>query len=168
MKKTLRIIDRSVLRIEEAITSASLVILLLLLLAQIVGRFFRIQAIAPPDEIMTLLFAWLVFLASASLVRHDDHLRVELIDTIIRRHPRFWPWYRLTVAIIQGFFLLVLARSSIQLYVGAGTRRSPMLGLPQRYWYAAVLVSALLMAVYTVEKIISSILALKGQDDKSA
>lgn len=132
--------------------------LFVLLVSQIVSRYFRIQALAPPDEITTLLFAWLVFISSALLMRRGEHLRVEIIDLFLEKRKHLLPWYNALLALLQLLFVVVFLRSALRFFIGSGTRVSPMLGLPQRYWYLAVLVSAVLMLIYTLLTLVTSFL----------
>jgi TRAP-type C4-dicarboxylate transport system permease small subunit len=157
-------------RLERALsglTSSCLVVLLLLLSAQVLGRFFRIKAIAPPDEIVNLFFAWMVFVGAAVLLRNRQHLRVELVDLFFEKHPRLRPLYGLFVSAIQLVFLVFLVQSTILLFVGAGTRTSPMLQWPQRLWYGSMLISSLLMMLYAVIHIITEVAVFLRNRDGS-
>ena len=150
-------IDNAIAKVAGALASLCLAVLFVLLVSQIVARFFRIQALAPPDEIITLLFAWLVFIGSALLVRRGEHLRVEIIDLFLEKRQWLRPWYNGILALLQLAFVVVFLRSALRFFVGSGTRVSPMLGLPQRYWYMAVLASGVLMFIYTVLTFVTAV-----------
>lgn len=151
-------VDGAITRIANVIMGFCLAALFVLLVSQIVSRYFRIQALAPPDEITTLLFAWLVFISSALLMRRGEHLRVEIIDLFLEKRKHLLPWYNALLALLQLLFVVVFLRSALRFFIGSGTRVSPMLGLPQRYWYLAVLVSAVLMLIYTLLTLVTSFL----------
>jgi len=158
-----RTVDNVITRIANVIMGFCLTALFVLLLSQIVSRYFRIQALAPPDEITTLLFAWLVFVSSALLMRRGEHLRVEIIDLFLEKRRHLLPWYNGLLALLQLLFVVVFFRSALRFFIGSGTRVSPMLGLPQRYWYLAVLVSAALMLMYTLLTLVTAFMPGRTQ-----
>ena len=157
MVQLLSRIDRIVAKLLFLLIQCSIVILLLLLSAQVIARYFRIQALAPQDEIINLFFAWFVFIGIALLFREDGHLRVEFVDSFLSRRPRLEAFYHLLSILLRGIFIIVLFSSSFSLYITSGPRNSPMLHLPQRLWYGSILVSTILMSVHLVSKAIVQI-----------
>ena len=149
----LKTIDRYLMKFLYACIQASVVVLLLLLAAQVAARYFRIQALAPQDEIINLFFAWFVFVGIALIFREDGHLRVEFVDSFIAKRPRVKSVYELFSILVRGAFIVVLISSSTNLFVTSGPRTSPMLSLPQRYWYASILFGACFMGVHCLVKI---------------
>ena len=91
-------------------------------------------------------------------MRRGEHLRVEIIDLFLEKRKHLLPWYNALLALLQLLFVVVFLRSALRFFIGSGTRVSPMLGLPQRYWYLAVLVSAVLMLIYTLLTLVTSFL----------
>ncbi len=150
-------VDRIVARALFFLIQCSIVILLLLLSAQVTARYFRIQALAPQDEIINLFFAWFVFIGIALLFREDGHLRVEFVDSFLSKRPRLEAIYHLLSILLRGIFIMVLFFSSFNLYMTSGPRNSPMLHLPQRMWYGSVLVSTILMSIHLFAKAIVQI-----------
>lgn len=157
MMKTIKKIDAIVAKMLFILVQFCLVMLLVLLTAQVTARYFRIQALAPQDEIINLCFAWFVFIGIALLFREEKHLRVEFVDGFMAKHPRIHTYYRFFVHLCQSIFIGVYFFSSLNLYINSGQRASPMLHLPQRLWYGAVLVSASLMIIYFIAKFIVDI-----------
>lgn len=157
MIKQLAKIDEALNRVLFTLVQISLVVLLVLLSAQVSARYFRIQAIAPQDEIINLFFAWFVFTGIALLFREDGHLRVEFVDDFLSTRKTLKAFYQLFSILMRGVFIVVLFSSSLNLYVTSGPRTSPMLHLPQRLWYGAILFSAVLMSVHGIVKIIIQI-----------
>ncbi|MDX9939704.1 MAG: TRAP transporter small permease subunit [Sphaerochaetaceae bacterium] len=150
----LKKIDKLVAKALYILIQGSIVILLVLLSAQVIARYFRIQALAPQDEIINLFFAWFVFIGIALLFREDGHLRVEFVDGFLSTRPRLEAVYHLFSIVLRGIFIAILLSSSFNLYVTSGPRSSPMLHLPQRYWYGSILVASILMSVHCVVKLI--------------
>ena len=157
----LKKIDAVATRIFWMIAIISFTSLFFLVSAQVLSRLLRIQKLAPPDEIITLMFVWFVYIGATLIFREHTHLRVELLDGYFNKTPKREAWYRIFIATIQGLFLVVLWDSSMSLYITAGERRSPMLSLPQRYWYLPLLISTLSMFLYCIWDIVSSIYNLK-------
>lgn len=150
-------IDKVFAKILYFLVESSIVILLALLTAQVMARYFRIQALAPQDEIINLFFAWFVFTGIALLFREDGHLRVEFVDAFLSTHHRMEAVYQLFSILLRGFFIAVLFSSSFNLYITSGPRTSPMLHLPQRWWYGSILVATILMAVHCIVKVIQQV-----------
>ncbi len=162
MIKQLAKIDEALNKVLFTLVRITLLILLFLLSAQVVARYFRIQGIAPQDEIINLFFAWFVFIGIALLFREDGHLRVEFVDDFLSTRETLKAFYQLFSILMRGVFIAVLFSSSLNLYVTSGPRTSPMLHLPQRLWYGAVLISAVLMSVHCIGKIIIQIKVVIG------
>ena len=129
---------------------------LLLLTAQILSRHLRMNVLAPPDEIITLLFAWMVFIGAALLVRNNFHLRVELVDLFLQKRTFLQLLYSIVVSLVILFFLFVMTSSGIKLFINSGTRTSPMLQLPQRLWYVVLPLSGVLMILYTITRLVNT------------
>jgi TRAP-type C4-dicarboxylate transport system permease small subunit len=157
MIKQLAKIDEALNKTLFVLVEISLVVLLILLSAQVSARYFRIQALAPQDEIINLFFAWFVFVGIALLFREDGHLRVEFVDDFLSSRGTLLAFYQLFSLLVRGVFIAVLFSSSLNLYLSSGPRTSPMLHLPQRMWYGAILFSAMLMSVHCIVKIIIQI-----------
>ncbi|MEJ2293124.1 MAG: TRAP transporter small permease subunit [Deinococcales bacterium] len=61
---------------------------------------------------------------------------------------------RAVVLLACLLFVVLLVSSSMSLLAAASTRTSPMLHLPQGYWYASVLVGSVLMALAMLLRLI--------------
>lgn len=158
-------IEDIVYKIFMGLASCCIAVLLLLLTAQILSRHLRINALAPPDEIITLLFAWMVFVGAALLVRNNFHLRVELVDLFLQKHPSLQVLYNSIVSLVILFFLFVMTSSGIKLFINSGTRTSPMLQLPQRLWYVVLPLSGILMILYTIVRFVNNATALSRRSE---
>lgn len=143
-----------------------LIALLALLTSQIFGRSLRIRFFSPPEEIITLVFTWFVFLGSAVLFREKQHLTVDLVPNIARRKPRTRRMYDIAVSLVQMVFLAVFLWSAYNLFLRSGTRHSPMLKLPQRIWTAPILVSAILMVIFDLGHFVAAIMGIDSRSDK--
>ncbi len=134
----------------EIFVSVALVILLFLIACQIISRYFRLQYLAPPDEIIILTYVWMLFIGTALLVRNDDNIKVELLNTFLENNYKLKQIYNIFINILVLIFLFVMMNSNCILYQKSATRTSPMLQLPQRLWYGALIVSGALMVFYVI------------------
>lgn len=150
-------------RILKSIVTISVLLLLVMVSLQVLSRFIDLGFFVPQDEIIIFLFAWMVFLGSAILVRKEEHLRVELIDLILKQ-KRVALFYGVFKDLIVCFFLIVMAYSGVILFLNASSRTSPMLQLPQQLWYFPLPFSAFLMLFYEVVLIFKRI---RGEKDGS-
>ena len=150
--KLIKKIDTIMSKVLFTLVQLCVVMLLLLLSAQIISRYFRIQFLSPQDEIINLCFAWFVFIGVALLFREGAHLRVEFVDGFMSRHKKIQIYYKFFVHLCQALFIGVFFSSSLNLYLDSGQRTSPMLHFPQRLWYGSIVCSAILMSLYFVAK----------------
>ena len=141
-------IESTLYKILLSFVLISLVILLFLIAFQIISRYFSLQYLAPPDEIITLVYVWMLFIGAAILVRDMDHIRIGLLDNFLKDRPKLKSIYNMVVCLLILIFLLVMIKSSLVLYEKSGTRASPMLQWPQRIWYISLPISSFLMAFY--------------------
>lgn len=128
--------------------------LVLLVAGQILSRQLGVNWLAPPDEIVTLFFAWLAFFGAALMVRDNGHLRAGVFDDYLEKNPRYKKPYLILINLLLLFFEVVMFRSSLTLYELGTVKTSPMLHWPESIWYFPVLASALLMLFYTTLEIV--------------
>ena len=163
MISKLRRLEKTSFQVMVAVVSFLVLALLVLVAAQIVARQFGIRAIAPPDEIVTLIFTWMVFLGSALLVRDYSHLRVEAIDSLFVKHPDWRKYYNLVTGVMVMIFLVAMTKSGFRIVSVTGSKTSPMLALPQRLWYLSLPISSVMMVIYLVIRISADWLENSGE-----
>ena len=144
----LKKLEKMIYQFLEILVSTGLVILLFLIAFQIISRYFRLQYLAPPDEIITLVYVWMLFIGAAILVRNNDHIKIELFNNFFDKHRRLNYFYNIMISLLIFFFLFIMMNSNWVLYQKSATRASPMLQLPQRLWYVVLLISGALMIFY--------------------
>lgn len=147
MSDRLRTAEQVFGRLLRGIAIGCLGALLALLASNVVGRITGWYSFAWYDEIIEMLFAWMVFVGAAALWREKEHFR---IDWLPQRLPAgLLPWHGLLVTALNLAFLYVMAREGLSL-----TQRSaaltPVLGLPVGLLYACIPISAAIMALYSL------------------
>ena len=150
----LRRLEEGLYRLLAAMVSLFVAVLLILVGAQIVSREFRIDWLAPPDEIITLFFTWLVFIGTAILQRENEHLRVELLDPFLLRHPKARAALEIFLGLLVLGFAVVMFYSGLTLYRLGAMKVSPILGWSESIWYLPLPISAVLIFFYTLIRLV--------------
>ena len=157
-------IEKIIYEVLSFLVSLGIVILLILVTFKIISRYFNIQLLAPPDEIIRLVYVWMLFIGSALLVRKiDDHIKIEILDKYLQSHPFIKKVYDILICLLILLFLIVMTKSSLILYEQSGNRSSPMLQLPQRLWYLPLPISSFLMVFYLLIRVGKNIYKLVKQ-----
>ena len=133
--------------------------LLILLSGNVFFRFVPIMSMGWYDEIVEMLFAWLVFIGAAALWRENSHFRVDWLYTKIEKR---------TAGSILGifiesaslFFIWVMAYQGLRLTLLANDW-TPILKLPKRIQYVDIPIAGALMMIYSFRNIFRHIISLK-------
>lgn len=164
--RSVRSVALAVEAVLRFLTGVTVAALLVLLLWNILLRAANMGGAQVPTEIVELLFSWFVFLGSAILVYQWDHIEVPLIYVMIRS-PRMQIVSRAVVVLLCLAFSLLLASSSAALMAASSGRTSPMLHLPQGYWYGSILAGSVLMALAMAVRLVDyaiRLAQLRGRD----
>jgi len=162
--ETLQKIDKILLKILWAIVIICFVVLMILITGQVASRFFRMRILAPPDEIVKLVFVWFGYLGATIVLREHSHLRIELFDEVINKTQKRQGLYELVIGVLQLTFFIFLMQSSWQLFVTSKTRTSPMLSWPQQIWYSPLVLSTFFMIIYSLREILYGLFKIRGRD----
>lgn len=150
-------LERGLFRLLQFVTVGSFLLLLVSLAWKMLRR--QIGGPAIPDEIETLLFTWMLFIGAAALIRGWKHIDVPLIPAMLSTlHWR--RIHRAVIILISLVFVWYFYRSATLLIAGSVRRTSPMLQLPQIYWYASMALSAALMGFYSILQLVGIGMAL--------
>jgi TRAP-type C4-dicarboxylate transport system permease small subunit len=143
----LRAIDRVLGPLMRAVAILCLVALLLILLGNVIARDFHLYATAWLDEVVEMLFAWMVFIGAAALWREGEHFRIDTFENLLAGNGR--RALELVIALIGLGFVLVMGWQGWQL-----TRKSaaltPILELPTWLSYVCIPIAGLVMAGYSI------------------
>lgn len=139
-------IDRQFGQALRLVPVLCLVALGLVLLANIAGRISGAYSLTWFDEVVTALFAWMVFVGAAALWREREHFAIDLVPDLVRGSPAETP-----LALLLGVLGLVFA-GALAWYGGVfalrTTATTPILSLPQAWIYACIPFSGTVMAIY--------------------
>lgn len=116
--------------------------------AIVLFRFLPIFSMGWTDEIVELLFAWMVFSGAAELGRQKKHFTVDLIPNMIAG-TRTGHILGIVIQLLALAFLLVFTYEGFLLAVKA-TDRSPIFELPKTLWYLSLPITGAIMLGYTI------------------
>jgi TRAP-type transport system small permease protein len=123
-----------------------------LVTAIVLFRFLPIFPMGWTDEIVELLFAWMVFIGAAELCRQRKHFIVDLIPNMIAG-TRTGHVLGIVTQLLALTFLLVFTYEGTLLAIQA-TDRSPVFEYPKTLWYMSIPISGIIMAGYTVRELL--------------
>jgi TRAP-type C4-dicarboxylate transport system permease small subunit len=134
------------------ITSLCLAGLLLLVCALIMLRLgiFSV-ALEWSDEVVELLFAWMVFLGTAVVWGRREHIVVDLVPQMLAGTRASWALELLACALALTF-LGVFTWQGWTFTLQARGNTSPMLTLPRPLWYAAMPLAGAMMIWHTLRQ----------------
>jgi TRAP-type C4-dicarboxylate transport system permease small subunit len=152
------------LRIPELILAALVATLVVFLTANVVGRYVFDIGIVWSDEAARVMFIWVVFLGFAVGLRHRGNIGVDFLVDRLRA-----PWKR-AVGLFQDasillFSLFFLWQSVITLKYSF-IQRLPALQVSIAWLYAAVVVAAVLMSIYSAANLWDSLRGRANQADE--
>ena len=130
----LHVLDRLVYHIEEKVIAVSVILMALILIANIVLRFFN-SSLHPTEELTQFLIFFITFLGTSYAARTGLHIRMSLLSDVLKGAPQkaLAILVSLTTALAM-FYVAYLAWRYVQ-RVGAQNRVSPILQWPVYYVY---------------------------------
>lgn len=123
-------------------------VLFAILAGNVVSRIFGLFSMSWFDEIVELLFAWLVFLGAAALWREHDHFRVDWLDQKISASSLSRLINFVLIAISLAFLVLMTWHGA-QLAIRAQAL-TPIIQFPVKVLYTSIPVAGFIMCVYSL------------------
>lgn len=133
----------------------------LILIAQVFFRYVLQNSLPWSEEIARYLFVWASLLGASIALRLRYHPGLELMVNALP--PR---WRAAAGLLANGLVLLLLvvvAREGFLIGRMNAWQRSPAMGIPMTYPYAAVWVGSLLMAVHVLRFMVEEVAAWVGK-----
>jgi TRAP-type C4-dicarboxylate transport system permease small subunit len=122
----------------------------LLVGANVLSRYTNLYRIFWAEDVVKLLFLWVVFLGGALAVKHDAHVRMRLLsDRMLggRRAAAVWAHIVQLSPLVVGSTLLVLGIRIVEISM---RRELPSLQIPVGYFTTVIPASGALMIFYTL------------------
>jgi TRAP-type C4-dicarboxylate transport system permease small subunit len=149
----IKFVDRVILSALKVITTASFIILTILISANVFVRFVPIASLHWFDEIIELVYAYLVFYGTAALWITRGHICVgdwigaKVIKNVSARH-----FYRMIIELLVLLFVGVFFYFSLRLTVLA-LDVTNVFAISKRILYSCLPLSGAIMVVYTIRNI---------------
>jgi len=135
----------------RGVSSFAIVVLWIIVTATVLFRIIPIFSMGWSDEIVELLFAWMVFICSAELCRQRKHFVVDLIPNMVAG-TRMGHILNIVIQLLALAFLLVFTYQGFNLTIMA-TDRSPYFEFPKYLWYICMPLAGLIMTAYTIRNL---------------
>jgi TRAP-type transport system small permease protein len=163
---SLKRMDKVILKTLKVVTITSFVFLTVLISANVFVRFFPIVSLHWFDEIIELLYAYLIFYGAAALWISREHFGVgdwieKRIGDIRMRHV-----YRLVIELLVVCFVVVFFYYSLRLTLLARDVTN-VFAIPKRVLYSCLPISGFVMIIYTLRNVTLEIIGImKPQQTK--
>lgn len=136
----------------KTVMVAMLSVLVVIVAANVFGRFVLNRSLATADELSRFLFIWVIFLGAALAHLHREHIAIDFLAGLLPARMRR-PLLVLQELLIGGVlvFLLISAWN----VMGNGQGVSPLLRIPLNWVNVSVLVGAVIMLSVTLYRIVA-------------
>ncbi len=159
MMGILKSIDRVVLKALMAVTITLFFFLTILIAANVFVRFFPVVSLHWFDEIIELLYAYLVFYGAAALWITHDHFGVgDWIEKRIK-NVRARSAYKIIIELLVLCFVVVFFYYSLQLTLLARDVTN-VFAIPKRVLYSCLPISGAIMLLYSIRDLTVAIIDL--------
>jgi TRAP-type C4-dicarboxylate transport system permease small subunit len=156
---SLKSMDKVILKTLKVVTITSFVFLTLLISANVFVRFFPVVSLHWFDEIIELLYAYLVFYGAAALWISHEHFGVgDWIEKRIR-NIRMRHVYRLVIELLVLCFVVIFIYYSLQLTILARDVTN-VFAIPKRVLYSCLPVSGFIMIIYSIRNVTLEIVGI--------
>ena len=102
--KILNYIENHVFRFLSGISIVALLSILFLILINVFGRYFELYTLSWINEVIEIIFSWMVFMGAAALWMKHDHFRVDYLSKKLAHTKLGWV---LDVFIVSSCSILI-------------------------------------------------------------
>ena len=164
MEKILNIlqgVDRFVLALLKAFAILCFILLTILISANVFVRFVPVMSLHWFDEIIELLYAYMVFYGAAALWITREHISVgDWMSGRLIKSPKAIRIYRLILECLVLAFALIFLFYSRRL-TGMALDVTNVFAIPKKVLYSCMPISGLVMVVYSLRNIAVEIAGIK-------
>jgi TRAP-type C4-dicarboxylate transport system permease small subunit len=152
MMGSLKSIDKVILKTLKAVTITSFAFLTILISANVFVRFVPVASLHWFDEIIELLYAYLVFYGAAALWISREHFGVgDWIEKRIKE-ARTRHVYKLIIQLLVMGFALIFFYYSFRLTLLARDVTN-VFAIPKKVLYSCLPISGFIMVIYSIRNI---------------
>jgi TRAP-type transport system small permease protein len=161
----LRLVDGIALTLLKAISIVCFMLLTVLVTANVVVRFLPVVSLHWFDEIVEMLYAYLVFYGAAALWINKEHFSVgDWMSGRIIKSAGGCRVYRLILELLKLAFAGIFLYYSFRLTMMA-IDVTNVFAIPKRVLYSCMPISALVMVVYSLCSIVMQVFDLVKRGD---
>ncbi len=163
----LKKIDRMALAVLKALTITLFLLLSLLVSANVLVRFVPVVSLHWFDEIVEMLYAYLIFYGAAALWITREHFSVgDWIGPMILKGSRARYLYRAVLEVLVLIFAIIFFYYSLRLTVLAQDVTN-VFAIPKRVLYSCMPVAGAIMIIYSIRNIALEIIPLIDRKSKA-
>ena len=140
---------------EQAVAALFLFVILATMGAQVFARYFFGAPFSWSEEVARFALIWMTFIAAAFVMAEGRHITVDVVSERLSLRGRLLLECLSHVIVAATCLLLLIGGLRFVWYVGKVG--SPSLGIPMSYWYGAVGIGLLLMAVHSILNLIQAL-----------
>lgn len=156
-------IDRIALAVLKALTIALFLLLSLLVSANVLVRFVPVVSLHWFDEIVEMLYAYLIFYGAAALWITREHFSVgDWIGATILKGSRTRYLYRAVLEFLVLIFSAIFFYYSLRLTIAAQDVTN-VFAIPKRVLYSCMPVASAIMILYSIRNIAVEIIPLMNR-----
>jgi TRAP-type C4-dicarboxylate transport system permease small subunit len=153
MMASLRWIDKVILNALKALTITAFILLTVLITANVFVRFFPVVSLHWFDEIIEMLYAYLVFYGAAALWITREHISVgDWLSGRILKNERARHLYGVIVESLVLCFVVIFFYYSMQLTERA-LDVTNVFAIPKKILYSCMPIAGAVMVVYSIRNI---------------
>lgn len=145
MKTNLSLVFKVLRRGADLIGALMFLAIFLAFLLQIVARYFLNWPLGWPDEVIAILYVWVVFWGGAFMVGYDQQISFDLVQNALPAKIR--KWIAAAIFLITGLLFLSAVPVTADYVVFAHRQTTAVLELPLSIVYVPFL---LFLAVWSV------------------
>lgn len=140
-------------KLEEWILIIAVIILVLIVFAQVITRYFINYSFGWSEEIARYLLIWVAWISVSYSIRRQEHLRIEFLKN--RFSPFIQKYIELVVLILWFLFALFIAveGTEVIMKIQSTGQTSPAVGLPVWIAYLAIPIGGFLMIIRLIQQV---------------
>lgn len=153
-------INEIILKFEEMFAVLLAFAMIAIIFTQVFSRTVLGDSLSWSEELGRYVFVWMTFIGASIALERGAHLG---IDVVVQMLPeKFQKLLAILMYLLILVLVIVMVKEGMTLVERTAIQKSPAMQIPMSWAYSAIPVSAVLMLVHTVSKIISVSKELKG------
>ena len=158
--KTLHFLDRATLTALKSVTITVFLLLTVLISANVFVRFVPVVSMHWFDEIIEMLYAYLVFYGAAALWINKEHLKIgDWISGKLIRGKTQQSFYKLFLEAIGLAFALIFMFYSARL-TNLALDVTNVFAIPKKVLYSCMPASGAIMVIYSIRNCVVQIIGI--------